>query len=34
MITRGQMQWILFWIALFGGEPGLWMVWSGSVILL
>jgi hypothetical protein len=35
-ITVGQIQWILFWAAIFctPGEPGLWVVWVGSLLAL
>lgn len=36
MITTGQLQWVLFWIAVFSGSgnEGLWFVWIGSLIFL
>lgn len=33
-ITVGQVQWILFWIAVFGKSDGLWVVWIGSLLFL
>ena len=34
MIDIGTMQWILFWLALFSDNPGVWLVWIGALIFL
>jgi len=31
MITLGQLQWALFWVAVFSPESALWMPWVFSL---
>lgn len=34
MVTAGQIQWILFWLALLGDRPMYWWVWIGALFFL
>lgn len=32
-LRTGQIQWILFWIAVFSGQTWAWIVWIGSLVV-